>query len=72
MMTEHLARHALLPIPSIVLVAGSATERSRQAAPLPQRPTEVVLFEGTADPLVPYHGGPIGPLGRAVSRRDAR
>ena len=30
----------------------------------------MVIFAGTADPLIPYGGGPIGPLGRVVSRRD--
>jgi polyhydroxybutyrate depolymerase len=30
----------------------------------------VLLFSGTADPLIPYTGGPIGPFGRAVQRRS--
>lgn len=71
-LAEHLARHALLPLARIGLVAGMATVTSRQAAPSPRRPTLVVGFVGTADPLVPYAGGPIGPLGRMAQRRGAR
>jgi polyhydroxybutyrate depolymerase len=71
-LTEHVARHALLPIGAIGLVAGTATGVSRQAVPVPRHPTVVVTFAGTADPLVPYRGGPIGPLGRLAQRRGAR
>jgi len=71
-MTEHLARHALMPLAGIALVAGTAPVTSRQAAPAPLRPTIVTAFGGTADPLVPYAGGPIGPLGRVANRRSAR
>ena len=72
LMSEHLARHGLVPVDGIALVAGPATELSRQAVPVPTplRPTAVVMFSGTADPLVPYRGGPIGPLGRIASRRQ--
>ena len=28
----------------------------------PARPVPVVMFNGTADPIVPYHGGGVGPL----------
>jgi polyhydroxybutyrate depolymerase len=68
-LSEHIARHGLLPVQALVLVAGSATAVSRQGAPRPSRPTTVMIFAGTADPLVPYTGGPIGGLGRLVSRR---
>lgn len=68
-MAEHLAREALLPIGGIGLVAGAATETSRQLEPRPVRPCTVVMFAGTGDPLVPYQGGPLGPLGRLVARR---
>jgi polyhydroxybutyrate depolymerase len=33
------------------------------AACRPARPVPVVMFNGTADGLVPYHGGRVGPLG---------
>ncbi len=72
LLAEHIARHARMPVAGIALVAGAATVSSRQAAPRPARPTSVLMFEGTADPLVPYAGGPIGPLGRARGRRAAR
>ncbi len=71
-LSEHLARHGLVPVAGIVLVAGSAARESRDALPLPSRPASLLAFCGTADPLVPYAGGPIGPLGRLVSRRADR
>jgi polyhydroxybutyrate depolymerase len=72
LMSEHLARHALLPVAGIGLVAGPGTQTSRTAQPRPVRPAAVVMFSGTADPLVPYAGGPIG-FGRGRrGRRDAR
>jgi polyhydroxybutyrate depolymerase len=57
-MSEHLARHALVPIAGLALVAGPSTVPSNQLGP-PQRPCPVLMFSGTADPLVPYDGGPI-------------
>jgi polyhydroxybutyrate depolymerase len=60
LMSEHLARHALLPVAGIGLVAGPGTQTSRRARLRPVRPAAVVMFSGTADPLVPYAGGPIG------------
>lgn len=72
LMSEHLARHGLIDLAGIALVAGAATVVSRQAVPSPARPTLVVAFAGTADPLVPYAGGPIGPLGRLVQQRGER
>jgi polyhydroxybutyrate depolymerase len=68
LMSEHVARHALLPVNGIGLVAGPGTARSRAAMPSPAQPATVVLFSGTADPMIPYAGGPIGPLGRIVQR----
>jgi polyhydroxybutyrate depolymerase len=70
LMSEHLARHGLLPVAGIGLVAGPGTQTSRVATPHPTRPATVVMFGGTADPLIPYAGGPIGPLGRMVQRRS--
>lgn len=72
LLAEHVARHGLLQLRGIGLVAGSATLRSREAMPRPRVPTAVVAFAGTADPLVPYLGGPIGPLGRLAERRSQR
>ena len=62
-------RHGLLPVAGIGLVAGPGTQASRAAMPHPAHPATVVMFAGTADPLIPYVGGPIGPLGRLVQRR---
>jgi polyhydroxybutyrate depolymerase len=69
LMSEHVARHGLLPVAGIGLVAGPGTQTSREAMPHPTQPATVAVFAGTADPLVPYAGGPIGPLGRMLQRR---
>jgi polyhydroxybutyrate depolymerase len=67
-LAEYLARHALAPLAGIGLVAGTATVVSRESEPRPRQPATVVMFHGTADPLVPYGGGPIGPIGRHAQR----
>ena len=72
LLAEHIARHARLPVQGVVLVAGTATVPSRQAQLRPRQATRVVIFHGTADPLVPYLGGPIGPAGRMAQRRARR
>jgi polyhydroxybutyrate depolymerase len=59
-MAEHLARHELLPLSGIVLVAGGATDASVRTRARPPAGVTVLAFHGTADPLVPYEGGPIG------------
>ena len=69
LMAEHVARHGLLDVSGIALVAGPGTQSSRASMPRPARPATAVIFAGTADPLIPYRGGSIGPLGRLVSRR---
>jgi polyhydroxybutyrate depolymerase len=72
---EHLARHSVLRVKGLVLVAGTATEDSRQAMPHPAQRSAVLCFVGTADPVVPYDGGPIGatgPFGRVLTRLAAR
>ena len=69
LMSEYLARQALLPVAGMGLVAGPGTEASRRAKPRPAQAATAVIFAGTADPLIPYAGGPIGPLGRMVQRR---
>ncbi|MFI5041979.1 MAG: alpha/beta hydrolase family esterase [Acidimicrobiales bacterium] len=69
LMSEHLARHGLLPVAGVAVIAGPGTATSRASMPHPARPASVLIFGGTADPLIPYGGGPIGPLGRMVQRR---
>ena len=71
LMSEHLARPSLLPVRGLALVAGPATSATRAASAVPAHPAEVVMFHGTADPIVPYAGGPIRPLGGLGSRGDA-
>jgi polyhydroxybutyrate depolymerase len=68
-LAEHLARHDLLPLQGIGLVAATAAGVSRAGRGAPARPASVVMFNGTADPLVPYAGGPIGFMGRIAARR---
>jgi polyhydroxybutyrate depolymerase len=72
LLAEHLAHHDRLRFVGLALVAGPATVTSRAAAPRPARPTGVLVFHGTADPLVPYAGGPIGLglLGGRARRRE--
>jgi polyhydroxybutyrate depolymerase len=72
---EHLARHALLPVTGLFLVAGTALEFSRRLAPVPLLRTTVVMMMGTADRAVPYSGGPLsrrGLSGILLRRRAAR
>jgi polyhydroxybutyrate depolymerase len=71
-LAEHLARYESLELDGIVLVASGATVSSRSACPTPRRPVRVLAFHGTADPLVPYGGGPIGPMRRLAERRAGR
>jgi polyhydroxybutyrate depolymerase len=71
-LAEHVARYATLALEGIVLVASGATVSSRQGCPTPRHPVRVLAFHGTADPLVPYAGGPIGPMGRLVARGEGR
>ena len=70
-LAEHVARNGLLDLAGVVLVASSATMTSRETRPVPApvRPLRFLAFHGTADPLVAYGGGPIGPLGRLSQRR---
>lgn len=70
---ERLARHGLVQTNAIVLVVGTAREASRRSAPSPARPTAVLAFEGTKDPMVPYGGGlSTGILGLLARRRVRR
>jgi polyhydroxybutyrate depolymerase len=56
--TDHLARE--MPLAGIGLVAGTATVVGRTAGGTVAHATPVTILAGTADPLVPYGGGPIG------------
>lgn len=73
-LSEYVGRHGLLDLAGVVLVASSATVASRSARPVPRpvRPLSFLAFHGTADPLVPYGGGSIGPLGRLAERASGR
>jgi polyhydroxybutyrate depolymerase len=72
---EHVARHGLLPVTGLFLVAGTALEFSRRAMPKPALRTTVACVMGTGDPSVPYQGGPLsrrGIAGLILKRRMAR
>jgi polyhydroxybutyrate depolymerase len=72
---EHVARHGLLPVTGLFLVAGTALEFSRRAMPTPVLRTTVTCVMGTGDPSVPYQGGPLsrrGIPGMILKRRMAR
>lgn len=73
--SEHVARHGLLPVAGLFLVAGTALEFSRRLAPVPRLRASVVLIMGTGDRAVPYQGGPLsrrGVSGLMLKRRAAR
>jgi polyhydroxybutyrate depolymerase len=70
---ERLARHGLVAVGGLALVAGTAREASRRLVPRPAKAAAVICFEGTADRLVPYTGGRArGPLGWTARRRARR
>jgi polyhydroxybutyrate depolymerase len=72
---EHVARHALLPVTGLFLVAGTALEFSRRIAPVPLLRSTVVMMMGTGDRAVPYSGGPLsrrGLSGILLRRRAAK
>jgi polyhydroxybutyrate depolymerase len=72
---EHVARHGLLPVTGLFLVSGTALDFSRRAAPKPLLRTTVTCVMGTADPSIPYQGGPLsrrGISGVILRRRMAR
>jgi polyhydroxybutyrate depolymerase len=70
---EHIARHGLLPVTGLFLVAGTALECSRRLSPAPQLRVSMTLVIGTADRTAPYAGGPLGRRGLsgALTRRRA-
>jgi polyhydroxybutyrate depolymerase len=72
---EHVARHALLPVTGLFLVAGTALEYSRSLAPQPFLRASVIVMMGSADPVEPYAGGQLsrrGLPGLMLKRRAAR
>jgi polyhydroxybutyrate depolymerase len=56
---EHVARHGLLPVTGLFLVAGTALEHSRRLVPVPQLRASMILVMGTGDGTAPYRGGPL-------------
>ena len=72
---EHVARHGLLPVAGLFLVAGTALECSRRLSPAPQLRIGMTLVIGTEDRTAPYEGGRLtrrGVSGRTLRRRAAR
>jgi polyhydroxybutyrate depolymerase len=72
---EHIARHGLLPVTGLFLVAGTALECSRRLSPAPQLRVSMTLVIGTADRTTPYEGGLLGRRGLSgalMRRRAAR
>jgi polyhydroxybutyrate depolymerase len=72
---EHVARHHLLAVHGLFLVAGTLREFSRDAAPVPRQRAAVTIMAGTADPMARYEGGPMrapGLAGAILRRRAAR
>jgi polyhydroxybutyrate depolymerase len=68
--SERLARTRVLEPRGIVLVVSTTRAATRQDTPVPEAPTAVLCFAGTADRLVPYTGGrSTGPLGWFARRR---
>ena len=72
---EHVARHGLLPVTGLFLVAGTALEYSRRLSPVPQLRASMILVTGTSDNTAPYEGGPLtrrGISGMIRRRRAVR
>jgi polyhydroxybutyrate depolymerase len=67
-MSDHLARCAPDRVAGVGLVAGTSGTQARAVDPPARGPMPVMLFHGTADPVVPYAGGPILPNRRARVR----
>src|SRR5262249_43395601 len=69
---EHVARHGLLPVTGLFLVAGTGLDHSRRLAPVPQLRASMTLVMGTGDTTAPFHGGPLtrrGISGMILRRR---
>ena len=72
---EHIARHGLLPVTGLFLVAGTALECSRRLSPAPQLRVGMTLVIGTEDRTAPYEGGPLSRRwlsGLLLKRRAAK
>jgi polyhydroxybutyrate depolymerase len=72
---EHVARHGLLPVTGLFLVAGTALEYSRRQVPVPQLRASMTLVMGTGDKASPYRGGRLtrrGVSGMVLRRRAVR
>ena len=72
---EHLARHGMLPVTGLFLVAGTALEFSRRLVPAPLLRASMTLVVGTADRTAPYAGGQLTRHGLSsvvLKRRAAR
>ena len=72
---EHVARHGLLPVTGLFLVAGTGLAASRRQVPVPQLRASVVLVVGNDDPTFPYQGGRLtrsGWFGLIRKRRAVR
>lgn len=72
---EHVARHGLLPVAGLFLVAGTGLEFSRRQSPVPQLRASMTLIMGTGDHTTPYEGGRLirrGFSGLRQKRRAAK
>lgn len=75
LLAEHVARHGLLPVTGLFLVAGTALDASRRQVPVPALRTTVISIMGTGDRSMPYGGGPLprrGIGGLILKRRTGR
>jgi polyhydroxybutyrate depolymerase len=69
---EQLARSGLTAVAGLALAAGTTLEWCRDATPRPAQAATLLSFQGTADPVAPYAGGPLrapGLLGVLLRRR---
>ena len=72
---EHAARHGLLRVAGLFLVAGTTLELSRRQEPVPLLHTSMTLVMGTADREGPYQGGRrprLGLSGFVIKQRPGR
>jgi polyhydroxybutyrate depolymerase len=72
---EHVARHGLLAVTGLFLVAGTGLQFSRRLSPVPQLRASMTLIMGTDDRTTPYEGGRLirrGLSGLRLKRRAAK
>jgi len=72
LLAQHVARHGLLNVQGIRVGRGLGDGPIARCHAPTRGPDRVRRLRRTADPLVPYLGGPIGPLGRLAERRSQR